>query len=45
MKTAENGGIRGIAVSWGYRPMKGISGLTVVDSAEEIIDILVEEAI
>ncbi|MBR4921218.1 MAG: HAD-IA family hydrolase [Prevotella sp.] len=37
MKTAENGGIRGIAVSWGYRPMKGIPDLTVVDSAEEIM--------
>lgn len=36
MKTAENGGIRGIAVSWGYRPMAGTPGLTVVDSAEEI---------
>lgn len=40
MKTAENGGIKGIAVSWGYRPMKGTLGLTVVDSAEELIDIL-----
>ena len=40
MKTAENGGIRGIAVSWGYRPMKGIPGLTVVDSAKELMDIL-----
>lgn len=40
MKTAENGGIKGIAVSWGYRAMKGTLGLTVVDSAEELIDIL-----
>lgn len=38
MKTAANGGIRGIAVSWGYRTMKGTPGLTVVDSAQEILD-------
>ena len=38
MKTAANGGIRGIAVSWGYRSMKGTPGLTVVDSAQEILD-------
>lgn len=40
MKTAANGGIEGIAVSWGYRPMKGVPGLTVVDSAEELLTIL-----
>ena len=37
MKTAENGGIRGIAVSWGYRPMKGTPNLIVVDSAEDLM--------
>ena len=36
MKTAANGGIKGIAVGWGYRNMKGIEGLTVVDSVEEL---------
>ena len=40
MKTAANGGIEGIAVSWGYRPMKGVPGLTVVDSAEELLTLL-----
>lgn len=36
MKTAANGGIKGIAVGWGYRNMKGIEGRTVVDSVEEL---------
>ena len=36
MKTAANGGIDAIAVSWGYRPMKECPDLTVVDSAEEL---------
>lgn len=40
MKTAENGGIASIAVSWGYRPMKGTPGLTVVDTAEELNGLL-----
>lgn len=40
MQTALNSGIRGIAVSWGYRPMKGTEGLTVVDTAEEILNIV-----
>ena len=44
MKTAANGGIEAIAVSWGYRPMKGIEGLTVVDSAEELFRIIANEA-
>lgn len=43
MKTAVNGGIQAIAVSWGYRPMKGIQGLTVVDSAEELYKNLADE--
>lgn len=36
METAANSGIRGIAVSWGYRNMKDIPGLTVVESVEEL---------
>ena len=40
MQTAQNSGIRAIAVSWGYRTMKGIDGLTVVDSAEEILNLI-----
>ena len=36
MKTAANGGIKGIAVGWGYRNMKGTEGLTLVDSVEEL---------
>ena len=40
MKTAENGGIDAIAVSWGYRDMKGIPGLTVVDSAEALLKMI-----
>lgn len=36
METAANSGIRGIAVSWGYRNMKNIPGLTVVESVEEL---------
>lgn len=38
MKTAENGGIRGIAVSWGYRPMQGSGAVTVVDSVAELLE-------
>ena len=33
MKTAANGGIRGIAVSWGYREM---ADGTIASSAEEL---------
>ena len=40
MKTAENGGIQGIAVSWGYRPMEGTPGLQVAHSAEELLKLL-----
>ncbi len=36
MRTAFNGGIRGIAVGWGYRDMRGIEGLTVVETIEEL---------
>ena len=42
MKTAKNGGIRAIAVSWGYRSMKGTPGLTVADSAKEILEEVLE---
>ena len=37
MKTAANGSIAAIAVTWGYRPMKDFPGGTVVDSAEELL--------
>jgi phosphoglycolate phosphatase len=40
MKTAANGGIEGIAVSWGYRPLKGTPGITVVDTPEELLELL-----
>jgi len=36
MKTAANGGIRGVAVSWGYRYIKDMEGLTMVNSADEL---------
>lgn len=36
MKTAANGSIKGIAVGWGYRNMKGTEGLTLVNSVEEL---------
>ena len=37
MKTAANGGIDAIAVTWGYRQMKGTPGLTTVDTPEELL--------
>ena len=48
METAANGGIRGIAVSWGYRNMRALAlqsfpkpqCMTVVDTAEELLKIL-----
>lgn len=40
MKTAANGGIRGIAVSWGYRTLQASETLTVVSSARELERIL-----
>ena len=42
MKTAINGGIRGVAVSWGYRNMKDVEGLTVVNSADELGKLILE---
>ena len=40
METAVNGGIRGVAVNWGYRNMKNTPGVTVVASVEELQKIL-----
>ena len=40
MKIAANGSIAAIAVTWGYRPMKGFPGVTVVDSAEELMGVI-----
>ena len=40
METAANGGIKSIAVSWGYRNMNGVPGLKVANSAEELLNIL-----
>lgn len=36
METAANGGIRGVAVGWGYRDLRGIEDLTVVETPEEL---------
>ena len=38
MKTAANGGIDAIAVTWGYRPMRDYPGVKVVDSAEGLME-------
>lgn len=40
MRTAANGGIKGIAVGWGYRNMKDIPNLTIVDSVEELYKVI-----
>ena len=40
METAANGNIRSIAVNWGYRNMKNIPGLIVVESTEDLLKIL-----
>ena len=40
MRTAANGGIRGIAVGWGYRDMREIEGITVVETAKELQKLL-----
>ena len=40
MRTAANGGIMGIAVGWGYRDMRGIEGITVVETVEELQKLL-----
>lgn len=36
MKTAENGGIPGIAVSWGYRDLHGTPGVKIAESVEDL---------
>lgn len=36
MKTAENGGIPGIAVAWGYRDLHGIPGVRIVEKVDEL---------
>lgn len=40
METAANSGIQGIAVSWGYRNMKDVPGLTVVESTDDLLKTL-----
>lgn len=40
MKTAANGAIAAIAVTWGYRPMKDYPGVTIVEDAEELAAVL-----
>ena len=40
MKTAANGGIDSIAVSWGYRTTEELAGNRIVDSVEELRGIL-----
>lgn len=41
METADNSGIRGIAVGWGYRDMKHTPGLTVAETIEELQKLLI----
>ncbi|MBO6023238.1 MAG: HAD-IA family hydrolase [Bacteroidales bacterium] len=40
MRTAANGGIRGIAVGWGYRDMRDIEGITIVETVDELQKLL-----
>jgi phosphoglycolate phosphatase len=40
METAVNGGVEGIAVSWGYRNMADVPGLKVAKSAEELLKMI-----
>ena len=40
MRTAANGGIRGIAVGWGYRDMRSIEGITIAETMEELQKLL-----
>ena len=40
METAANGGIRGIAVCWGYRDMKHTPGFTVAETVEKLQNLL-----
>ena len=41
MKTAANGGIPGIAVSWGYRDLHGTLGVRIVETVEELSALLI----
>ena len=41
METAANGGIMGIAVGWGYRNMNEVVGLSVANSAQELLKMLI----
>ena len=41
METAANGGIMGIAVEWGYRNMNEVVGLSVANSAQELLKMLI----
>ena len=36
IETAANGGIEGVAVGWGYRDMREIEGLTIVETVKEL---------
>ena len=40
METAANGGIKGIAVNWGYRNMRELGCVSVVETVEELQKIL-----
>ena len=40
MKTASNGGIRGIAVSWGYRVLEPSPAYTLVHSPSELLSLI-----
>ena len=40
MRTAANGGIRGIAIGWGYRDMRSIEGITIAETMEELQKLL-----
>ena len=41
METAANGCIRSIAVNWGYRNMNEVVGLSVANSAQELLKMLI----
>ena len=45
LKTAENGGIAGIAVCWGYRSFEGMRDITLADSPAALRAILWAEAL
>lgn len=43
MKTAENGGVRGIAVNWGYRVLQPTATITLAHSAAELEALLLAD--